>query len=397
MIRCAVLLFLFLSTLPARAVEDMHLTVEIDSETGAAPYAGEMVNIAIRGRYRLPITLEQIEQPSLADFDWMQLGSDIWGEDRDRGLRVVTFERRMALYPMRAGTLEIGSFRHVLQLARPNGERYARTILSEPVRLKVLPVPESAHWWFPLRRIGIDDEWSNAPQGLARDQSALRKIVLTVEGTLPEMLPPMPMLTGAGVAILPHPERRRTLLRPGGPVTQVFWRWTIRPDAGGVGYVDPLTLAYFDTSAREMREITLAAQRVAFADASIGGGTARGDAAAPSLAGGEGGVSIPAIPIWAALLFGMVCGAVWLAPRGGRDGGAVPWRRGWGQGLRRWGALLIAGVRRDDRAARRALSALRDGGAGPWVERRLARIDARLYARPSSKSATPIPAPETPL
>lgn len=292
----AMIVFQALVLVPAPRAEDLALRVELETlpESGSL-YRGEMLRIVIRGDYKVPITLEKLEQPSFEGFDWMQLGEDHWFETKERGQRVVSFERRMALFPHSEGMLTISPFRHLLTLSRPNGDRYERSIASEAVAVSVIPAPASApdeeEWWFPLQKIEIDDSWSNAPQLLAEGEGVLRKIVLTVEGVQPEMIPPMPEMSGAGVAILPHPEVRRTLLRPGGPITQVYWRWSIRPLGGLAGWVNPIDLSYFDAKNRESRNITISAQRVAYASDE---GAARAEAsngaeASNSAKGGEAG------------------------------------------------------------------------------------------------------------
>lgn len=323
MLRLLLSILLFFVPLSAKAAEDMALRVEVEKIGDALHYPHEMVLITIRGDYKIPITLENLEQPDFPGMDWMQLGEDNWFETEDRGKRVVSFERRMALFPQRPGTFEIGVFRHVLTLTKPNGTRFDRVILSEPVNLDVAELPPQQGWWFPVRRLGIDDSWSNAPQSLNPGEGVLRKILLTVEGAQPEMIPPMPEITGEGVAILPHPEVRRTLLRARGPVTQVFWRWTIRPMGDTSGYVDPFELRFFDALAREDRTIVISAQRVAYEDAvgiALRRGTVTGDAAialeaktSDGTKASKSGFSIPVHLLTPfAMLMGMFAGMVLL-------------------------------------------------------------------------------------
>ncbi len=269
---CISLVFLFFAS-PAMAEmivepDDIRLIVEVE-ERESVPVQDEMLLIVIRGFYKIPITLESLKQPDLKGFGWMQLGEDNWIAGTERGRRVLEFERYMALFPEKSGPITIAPFTHEFTLSEPDGTRFAYSVQSEPVEITVESKPESTAPWLPVRAVDVDDDWSNAPERLPDGGSALRKMVITVRGALPELVPEMPELTGAGVFIFPHPEHRVTQLRRSGPITRVYWRWSIRPDKGGSGYVNPLKFQYFDANSREEKSITFSAQRVAYAGAPV--------------------------------------------------------------------------------------------------------------------------------
>lgn len=270
-----VLLFLaLLVTAPPAMAQQMapgtiQLAVEIE-DRAHTPHVGEMVLVTIRGSYRAPITLESLKQPPLDGFNWMQLGEDRWFNTAEQGQTVVNLERRMALFPQASGTLEIGAFAHNLVLLSPDGRRFEHVETSAPRTLNVDPAPQNAAWWFPVRGIEVSDNWSNPPERLAEGGAALRLVVLTAHGVEPELLPPMPEMTGAGAYLFPHPEKRIVTLGPSGPITRAFWRWTVRPKEETAGFINPLTIHYFDVHSREHQEITLTAQRVAYEGQALG-------------------------------------------------------------------------------------------------------------------------------
>ena len=331
----------------AEIAEDaVTLTVTVE-ERDAAPMTGEMILVTIRGQYRLPITLEKLEQPDLTGFDWMQLGADNWFETRERGLPVLNLERRMALFPDRPGEIEIGAFTHKLTLPNRTGRRIEHDAVSAPVTVRVAPRPPSDDWWFPVRHLQVSDEWSNPPESLSPGAGVLRIIVITAQGIAPERVPPMPELTGAGAHIFPHPEKRIVTLGPNGPITRAFWRWTVRPEGMSAAFLNPIRLPYFDTVSRDAREITLSAQRVAYLGATgraQASSTEPRDAAAPAAAD-LGPISIPAGVSLLAALAGLVGGVVVLwpvisTPAGDLTGASVAARARarlllWSAGLRR--------------------------------------------------------------
>ena len=270
MIRLAIILLWLLpgavlaqsSTVLPRDAE-IKVTIENADRT---PYTQEMVLITIDGFYRRHITRERLIQPDLEGVNWMQLGSDHWFDDTERGLKVKRFRRRMALFPERPGEIEIGAFTHQLTLTDEQDNWFDYEITSEPVTLKVDPAPkmEAGDWWFPVRRLEVADSWSNAPDQLAPGEGVLRVIRIEATGVGPDMIPPMPELTSPSAMIFPHPEKRLVELSPLGPVAIAFWRWTIRPTNDTSTIVEPIRFSFFDTENRVAREVEISPQRIAY-------------------------------------------------------------------------------------------------------------------------------------
>ena len=242
---------------------EVAIEVTIEDNT-TVPFTREMVLLTIRGVYRRHITREELIQPDLEGFNWTQLGPDNWSEERINGRKYKVFTRRMAIYPVESGELAIGPFIHRLTLTDENDDWFEHEIQSEPLTTQVAEAPATMDWWFPVRKLQISDQWSNAPDQLAPGEGVLRVIRLEALGATPEMIPPMPELNSPSAMIFAHPEKRLVELTPEGPVTYVFWRWTIRPSNDTSGIVEPLQFGYFDTVARETREVTISPQRIAY-------------------------------------------------------------------------------------------------------------------------------------
>ena len=275
---------------------DLTLTVTIDGG-GVTPYRQEMVLLTIHGVYRRHITRESIEQPDLSGFNWMQLGQDHWYESQLDGKTVKNFKRRMALYPDATGTLTIGPFVHHLTLTDERDDWFAHDIQSEPITLQVAPEPPGSDWWFPVRQLGIEDQWSNPPDQLGAGEGVLRVIRLTAVGVAPEMIPPMPELTSPSAMIFPHPEKRLVELSPQGPVSVAFWRWTVRPTNGASAILEPMSFDYFDTQTRTSHQVTITAQRVAMEETKASGNRPDPPAEAvlrPQVIAGVGGLAFAA-------------------------------------------------------------------------------------------------------
>ena len=324
---------LMLLPLPAQAqqgieADDIRLELILEDRPHP-PHVGEMILLMIRGTFKVAVVREALEQSPLTGFDWMQLGEDRWYKAREDGFEVLKFERRMALYPQRSGRIEIPPFVHQLEVLNPRRETVKTTEESNALTVEATPEPSGVDWWFPVRNIEISDRWSNQPEALATGAAALRIVALTVEGTAPQRIPPMPEMTGAGAFVFPHPEQKIVSLGPDGPVTRVFWRWTVRPDQDSAGYMNPIPITYFDAETREMRTISLSAQRVVYAE-----GPQHVLSSQLETEDGVASLSVAdryALPNWstaASLIAGLAFGLVWLFWRWGGAGFTLPtWLR----------------------------------------------------------------------
>ena len=268
MMRLIALLCLLLPALASAQSSDVlpgELSLGIEIEDDASDLlVGEMVLVTIRGTYRRHITRESLKQPDLEGFSWSQLGQDMWSDARIRGQKVKVFTRRMALFPERPGTLSIGAFAHNLTLTDEGDDWFDHAVLSQPISIEVKPAPEVEGVWFPVKRLVVTDQWSNAPDQLAPGEAVLRVIRIEALGVTPEMIPPMPDLTSPSAMIFPHPEQRLAELTPEGPVSYAFWRWTIRPTNDVSTIVEPITVPYFDTETRQSLEAVISPQRIAY-------------------------------------------------------------------------------------------------------------------------------------
>ena len=347
---------------------ELELVVEVE-ETAHTPFTREMVLITIRGIYRRHITREQLVQPDFDGFSWTQLGDDTWRDARIDGKLVRTFERHMAIFADRPGTLTIGAFTHKLTLTDESDDWFGHDITSAPVNVEIAPAPAVDDAWFPVAGLRIADNWSNAPDQLAAGEGVLRIVRVEALGVTPEMIPPMPELRSPSAMIFPHPEKRFVELSPKGPVAHAYWRWTIRPSNDRSTIVEPLRFAYFDTVGRVAREVTISAQRVAYGTV-VPEGNPVADLVAPAR-----------LPGWPMALAGAVLtiGGVFAGLRGHRVVGFAGLRRVWLFDPLARGLWHAARAGQGAEMRRRAAAMLRRDGATETRSAVLHRLDLALF------------------
>ncbi|MFD1342449.1 hypothetical protein [Litorisediminicola beolgyonensis] len=269
------LLFLLISVFGSAAVaqetSSPRLELILDARE-SAPFEGEMVLATLRGTYRQNITREEVKLRPMTDLDWVRLGLDRWSEERIDGLPARIFERRLAFYPKRPGTLEILPIAHSLEVLGADGARETVILRSAPVTLEVQARPEDAsQGWLPLSALEMSDHWDTDPSQLEDGQSVTRRVVLRALGATPEMMPPQPELRQPWLISFTPPVDRDLQVTELGPVSTVVWTWTLRPIKGEPGVIPAATIPWFDTARGTPETLTLPASPIGYASFSANG------------------------------------------------------------------------------------------------------------------------------
>lgn len=371
------LLTLFLCPLPARAEiapGDLTLTVTPERNGNAAPFAREMVLLRIHGVYRQPILLEEVIQPSLANFSWTQLGRDAWSKTRlPDGQVAVAFDRVIAVFPHHPGDFTIEPFIHRLTV-NEGGKRVSIDVTSPPVALPVAvwtkPTggPDAKEpWWLPARDVTITDSWSPDPETVKLGETTRRIVTIEAQGMVGENLPPRPIMRTRGILTFAGPVTRETLITPSGPVARATYQWDVRPAVTEIIPLDAIIIPWFDTVSRTLREAEIPARQ-------IGGGLPdREDEARPP-------ASVSPLAVTAAALAAFGIGLALIGF--GRPARAPRLRLDRGTGR----DLVRAAAARDAKAFRSLLATVpRDLDAAwradPGIAAALDALDRSLYGR----------------
>lgn len=339
---------------------------------------GEMVLTTLRGVYDRKVALESMTIAPSEDFDWIQLGPDLWREERLDGRNFLTFERPLALFPKHGGVASFGPAAHALTVIPAAGGREDVTVKAQPMTLSVFPMPEEpidqprdllgltpyerpSAWRFAASQVEVEESFSADPSTLQDGQTVTRTVTLRAFGVLPEMLPPRPTIDEEWLITFTTPTERSLERTPEGPVSTVVWRWSFRPETGEPGVIRPIPIAFFNTATRRMDRIELPAMAIGYA--SFASSQVQGGETTPASRWG----------IVGAAALGALLGLA-LLTRGHAPERAGALARGWGRLRRR----LAPGPWLRLRAAARSgdLLALR-GAAEAWLAAREAETPAR--------------------
>jgi len=116
------------------------------------------------------------------------------------GRQWLVHEVRYAIFPEKSGTLEIPAQVFSGQVPQPRrslfdfgggGKLLRRT--TRPLTINVLPRPSglNADTWLPVRKLTVDETWSEPPEHLRVGESATRTITIKGEGAQGAQLPPI--------------------------------------------------------------------------------------------------------------------------------------------------------------------------------------------------------------
>ena len=242
-----ILLFWLLAG-PALAQGDTRLMVLHDHGN---PVVSEMVELTIRGEYDLTVSLEDMQFPNSADYDWIQVARDDWHKERGQGRLLQIFERKVALFPRRDGAIQVGPISHKLTHVQENGQRAETTVTAAPIALTVRPFPTDAP---PLSasQLTLTDELSAEPGRLQKDEILTRRVTIEALGALAHHLPARPDLSEPWLILFSQPEHRETVLTEEGPVARVVWEWQLRPRTGEPAILHAEAFPWFDTDSRQV-------------------------------------------------------------------------------------------------------------------------------------------------
>jgi hypothetical protein len=256
---------------PARAVEpgDLTLTVSPELNGNTAPYPREMVLLKIHGVYKQPILLEEVVQPTLANFSWTQLGRDAWSKTKlPDGQSAIAFDRVIAIFPHHPGDFVIDPFIHRLTI-NDVGERKVIDVRSGPIPLPVAAWTQPTGgpdakdpWWLPARDVTITDSWNPDPETVKIGETTRRIVTLEAQGMVAEGLPPRPVMRTRGILTFAGPVTRETIITPQGPIAKATYQWDVRPAIDDIIPLDAIAIPWFDTVSRRMREAEIPARQI---------------------------------------------------------------------------------------------------------------------------------------
>ncbi|MDR2901637.1 MAG: BatD family protein [Lactobacillales bacterium] len=250
-------------------------------------YEGESVVYTARLVDAVGIAQGQITPPAADGVDITQIGRDRVFTKIDSGRRVRIFERDFLMTPQKTGAIQIipPVFSGYPSVPRQKSvatiaDLFDRGILfdgrtdhpvsasAQEMVLTVHPKPQNWNgWWLPSTDIVLKEELT-LPDHLKVGEAIERKVMLYAKGLDVSKLPQIKQPGNGMIKIYPGSENRRTeIVGPGEIEGQLEISFAIIPTAGGQIKIPAITVPWFDTKTKTVKNAVLPEKEIVVADA----------------------------------------------------------------------------------------------------------------------------------
>lgn len=180
--------------------DDNGLFLEVDASP-RDPYVQEQVIYTIRLWRRFELSNASLSEPHLSrDAIVRPLGEDRQLSMEKNGKAYEVIERRFALFPQASGEVQIAPSTVTAQVLTRSFSLFdmfgqsvkTRRVTSEPVILKVRPVPDAFPAngnWLPASKVRVNEEWNPATLEAKVGEPLTRTLTLWAEGLTSGQLP----------------------------------------------------------------------------------------------------------------------------------------------------------------------------------------------------------------
>ncbi len=185
--------------------KDLFLEAEVDQST---VYVQQQLIFKVRLYYSQDLVRGELEHPDLPDAMFKQLGKQKEYSRYIGSRRFSVIEREYAVFPQKAGELEIPQLLFTGTLIeRRIGRRIFGKEYSPAVKVKVKAPPASftGKQWLPAQSLNIRDVWSDPSREMHTGDSLTRTITLQALGLEGVQLPPLPKAQFDGLKVYPEP------------------------------------------------------------------------------------------------------------------------------------------------------------------------------------------------
>ena len=237
-------------------------------ELTAAPdtvYQQAQVLLTLQIFWRVQIAQSRLSEPELNQALLEQLGEDKTYVTQRNGVEYQVLERRYALFPQQAGLLTVPAFALQTELVQQQRPRFnsffnqpttsSRRIASQPLTLKVLPLPASAAESNGLSasRLELSDSWSNARLQTTVGEPLTRTVTLVAHGTTVGQLPELAgQSTVDGIKTYPDQPLLKEDKLPEGLLASRQEKIALIPSKPGDYVLPAIEVRWFNTQSQQL-------------------------------------------------------------------------------------------------------------------------------------------------
>ena len=218
-------------------------------------YVQEQLILTVRLFFRGNLIRGELSEPTHPHVIIESLGRQQEFSRYRNGVRYRVVERRYALFPQRAGTLNLPPVRFEGQARDASGSlrflRDSEELFEVPV--KDVPPQFSGKTWLPATGVALEESGLPPSLEVATGENITREIRLTAAGLPAEALPPLPDAVPDGLRSYPEEPERQTETTPAGLTSSLNQSVALVPVEAGQMTLPAIRIHWWDTEADRER------------------------------------------------------------------------------------------------------------------------------------------------
>lgn len=244
--------------------QEIFIQTELNKERA---YVQEQVLFTIRLYSRVNLEAAEIQPLELPDTVVKAVDENNYITEIN-GRQHLVLETTLALFPQKSGKLEIPALAYEVAVSSGQSSLFGRSqrrrLRSEPLRLEVLPTPDSftGEHWLPAKNLRLTQHWSRDPGQVTQGEPVTRRITLEAEGLTSTQLPELTVPTTPGVNSYPDRPQTEEQIDAQGVRSSSTQTLALVPTQSGRITLPPVTLSWWDTEEDRMRTAELPATQL---------------------------------------------------------------------------------------------------------------------------------------
>ncbi len=224
---------------------------------------GQLV-LSVRVASKFPFESLKLRMPTIT-------GAQVIDLIKPRNRHVKTYagdgfvhERILALFPVASGTFTVPPVAVDGSVAAPSGEIVRFTDRSQPIVIDIAGISSDYGdaWWLVSDQVEMSESWSKPPTELRVGDIVRREVSIIARGVTAEHVK-MPLHRGTkGIRVTEAGGSSATKRTADGVVASLTAAWDLKIDRGGVVFVSPLGLRYFDPVKRQPAQVFVPGRRL---------------------------------------------------------------------------------------------------------------------------------------
>jgi len=257
-------------TAPDQGPEVRDSFVELSADK-AEVYVQEQLTLTVRLFFTGNLIRGELSEPEHPHAIIESLGKQKEYTRYRDGVRYRVVERRYAVFPQKAGELDLPPVRFEGQARTREGKLRFLKDSEEFFTVPVKPVPDefTGDTWLPASDLALED--SGLPPTLEVDmgENLTRQITLKASDLPSEALPPLPESMPPGIRAYPDQPKRSTRVTPGGLVSTLEQTIALVPVQAGEITLPEIRIAWWDTDTDSQQVAVIPARTLSVADTGV--------------------------------------------------------------------------------------------------------------------------------